>query len=412
MRIDQIITRTNKEAKEFDTINATLLQKAGFIDQTMAGVYSYLPLGLRVLTRIENIIREEMDKVGSEILMPAMVPRELWEKTDRMETDILFEVRGANDKSRKKNKASYILSPTHEEVITPLFMKQRMSYKDLPFAAYQIQTKFRNEERPKSGLLRGREFRMKDLYSFHASDEDRREYYDRIKDVYVKIFDRLGIGEDTIVALAGGGDFTDEFTHEFDTRCESGEDIVYWDEREQAYYNAEVASDELKDGSEEIKVSEVGNIFPLGTKFSEAFGYMFTDQSGERKPVHMASYGIGSSRVMGVIVEKFNDDGGIIWPKSVAPFQVYLAVMPGDNKAVIERADKIYEDLLGAGIEVLYDDRAGVSGGMKLKDADLTGMPWRAVVSEKTGSKVEIKARTSEEIRLIKGSDLLKVVKA
>src|SRR3989344_4234473 len=218
MRYSSLMIKTNKEAHEFDSVNATLLQKGGFIERTMAGVYTYLPLGWRVLNKIENIIREEMDKVGTEMLMPALAPRQLWQQTGRQDIDILFMASGANEASIKKNNASYIINPSHEEIITPIAQKIKTSYKDLPFAVYQIQTKFRNEERPKSGLLRGREFRMKDLYSFHATEEDFQHYYDEVKEVYVRIFERLGMGNATVVALASGGGFTTEYSHEFEVR--------------------------------------------------------------------------------------------------------------------------------------------------------------------------------------------------
>lgn len=411
MRYTQAFIKTNKSAAELDAINATLLTKAGFVDQTMAGVYTFLPLGWRVLNKIETVIRRHMDTVGAEILLPALSPRALWETTKRTEIDVLFEARGANDLSRKRNDASYILNPTHEEVITPIAQKMKPSYKDLPFAVYQIQTKFRNEARPKSGLLRGREFRMKDLYSFHASDEDRQRYYDEVKALYLTIFNELGLGEDTVIALASGGDFTKDFSHEFQTKCETGEDVIYYDEPNKVYYNQEVAPDEVKKAGKSFKATEVGNIFPLGTKFPDAFNYYFTDDTGKQQPVWMASYGIGSSRIMGVLVEKFHDDKGIVWPASVAPFTVYLVGMNLDDEAVGKRAEEVYLDLQKAGVDVLFDDRANASPGMKLGDADLIGCPWRVVVSRKTGDQVEVKARTSADSELISLEQFSKQVK-
>lgn len=396
MRYTQSFIRTNKEARTFDATNATLLQKGGFIDQTMAGVYTFLPLGWRVLQKIETIIREEMDQVGAELLMPAIVPKALWEQTKRLDSvDVLFATQPANEGSRQRNDSSYILNSTHEEVITPIAQKIKSSYKDLPFAVYQIQTKFRNEERPKSGLLRGREFRMKDLYSFHASDADRARYYEHIKEVYTTIFARLGLGEDTVIALASGGDFTTDFSHEFQTKCEAGEDTIYYDETQQVYYNAEIVPAEVKEQGQSWRAAEVGNIFPLGTKFSAAFNYAYTDEHGQQQPVYMASYGIGSSRVMGVLVEKFHDDRGIIWPASVAPFTVYLAGLNLDDDTVRQRAEQVYESLQSHGVDVLYDDRLHASPGEKLADADLIGSPWRLVVSRKTGDQVEVKERTA-----------------
>ncbi|MCH8748664.1 hypothetical protein IH781_02845 [Patescibacteria group bacterium] len=413
MRYHNSFIKTNKQAKQYDSVNATLLSKGGFIHQTMAGVYTFLPLGWRVLNKIEDIIRQEMDTVGAEMLMPSIVPTALWEKTDRFKSvDILFQASAANDLSRKKNDARYVLSPTHEEVITPIAQTVKPSYKDLPFAVYQIQTKFRNEERPKSGLLRGREFRMKDLYSFHATADDLSEYYDHLKDVYRTIFNRLGLGDDTVLTLASGGDFTDDYSHEFNARCETGEDLVYYDTKQAVYYNKEVASAELMANSEPFAASEVGNIFPLGTKFSKAFSYTYTDKAGRAQPVHMASYGIGTSRVMGVLVERGHDDQGIIWPEAVAPYQVQLVALSSGDTGVAQRADDFYEALTSAGVEVLYDDRPEVAAGEKLKDADLIGLPWRAVISAKTGERLELKRRAKEEVKLVNVTDALKVVQS
>jgi len=403
--------KTNKEAREYDSVNATLLQKGGFIEQTMAGVYTYLPLGWRVLNKIENIIREEMDKVGTEMLMPALAPRQLWQQTGRQDIDILFMASGANEASIKKNNASYIINPSHEEIITPIAQKIKTSYKDLPFAVYQIQTKFRNEERPKSGLMRGREFRMKDLYSFHATEEDMLDFYEKVKSVYVKIFDRLGIGADTFITQATGGDFTANFSHEFQTLCESGEDTIYIDKEANKAYNEEVVDQEVnKDKLAASRACEVGNIFPLGTKYSKAIGYTYTDQRGKQQPVVMASYGIGSSRVMGVLVEKFNDEKGIIWPAQVAPFQIHGVVLNMDNKGTIAQGERVLQQLEENEIEVLWDDRSGVSAGEKLAEADLIGIPWRVVVSKKTGEQVEVKQRKATEAKLMNLEELVEQV--
>jgi prolyl-tRNA synthetase len=295
-------------------------------------------------------------------------------------------------------------------VITPIAQRFKPSYKDLPFAVYQIQTKFRNEERPKSGLLRGREFRMKDLYSFHATPEDLQRFYDQVKAVYLTIFKRVGLGEDTVVALASGGDFTRDFSHEFNVRLKAGEDTVYYDEKNDTYYNAEVAPPEVREAGDSFTVSEVGNTFPLGTKFSEAFDYRFRDASGNLQPIIMASYGIGTSRLMGVLVEKYHDDRGIMWPAVVAPATVHLLALKADAAAVRERADRLYQQLGEAKVDVLYDDRAGVSAGEMLADADLIGAPWRALISEKTGDKIELKARREENTLLVHVEELLKLV--
>ncbi|MEK7556625.1 MAG: proline--tRNA ligase [Patescibacteria group bacterium] len=566
MRYSQFFLKTSKDAKEFDSVNATLLQKGGFIHQTMAGVYTFLPLGLRVLNKIENIVREEMDKLGSELLMPALSPKELWQTTGRLETvDVLFEARGANEASRKKNDASYVLNATHEDVLTPIAQQFRPSYKDLPAAVYQIQTKFRNEPRAKSGLLRGREFRMKDLYSFHASEEDFEDFYEKMKVAYTNTFQRLGIGNDTYVVMASGGSFSKHFSHEFQTRCDTGEDVVFHAMTANVLFNREIAPShappltqqgeaelpiqevegkgligveplaeylkipvekttktilfETQEGEviaaavrgtyeinenklekivgkefrlaspetvkqvtgaevgyagllnlpsevqiymdesvkgrknfetganrthyhtinvnfgrdlpepdqfydikvaregdlhpetgevyEVFRASEVGNVFRLGTKFTEAFGYTYTDEKGTQQPVLMGSYGIGTSRIMGVLVEKFHDDRGIIWPSQVAPFQVYLAELSAD--LLVQRAGaSAYEQLTKAGIEVLYDDRKNASAGEKLADADLLGILWRLVVSKKTGDKVEVKRRTEDSVEMMGVKEFLR----
>lgn len=393
MRYSQSFLKTVKEARSFDSVNATLLQKGGFIDQTMAGVYTFLPLGLRVLGNIEGIIREEMDTVGTEMLMPALSPRTLWATTGRLGTvDVLLEVRGAGQPPGARD-AGYILNPTHEEIITEIARRVKPSYKDLPFAVYQIQTKFRQEKRPKSGLLRCREFRMKDLYSFHASEADLRTYYEHVQAVYRRIFTRLGIGADTMMALASGGDFTREYSHEFQTKCETGEDVIYVDRASGTVYNKEVAPEPMSGRYDVFASCEVGNIFPLGTTFSRAFSYTVPDMSGARQEVYMASYGIGSSRIMGVLVEKFHDERGILWPAAVAPFRVHLAGLRMDERTVAQRCEKLYADLHRAGVAVLYDDRPHISPGEKLSDADLIGIPWRLVVSDRTGDRVEVKQR-------------------
>ncbi len=413
MRYSKTLLSTQKDAKEYDSINATLLQKGGFIDQTMAGVYTFLPLGLRVLTKIENIIRKEMDTLGSEILMPALSPTSVWEQTNRLQSvDVLLQVEGANDVSRERNSSIAILNPTHEEVVTPIAMKHRTSYRDLPFAVYQIQTKFRNEARPKAGLLRGREFRMKDLYSFHADLEEFRTFYDNVKESYVRIYNELGIGKDTVITVASGGDFTKDYSHEFQTICESGEDEIYIDEAAGMAYNKEVVPEDKKDSLVVKKAAEVGNIFPLHTKFSDAFSYTFTDAQGQKQPVLMGCYGIGSSRVMAVIVEKFHDDRGIIWPETVAPFTAHVIALQGNDPEIQQQANALYEALTAAGVEVFYDDREAASPGEKLADADLIGIPWRLVVSRKTEGKVEVKKRSEQDSNLLSLDEVVKNIQA
>ena len=396
--------------KDAEAVNQKLLIQAGFIHQEMAGVYSFLPLGLKVITKIENIVRKHMDEIGSELLMPALSPKENWRTTGRLETiDVLFKASAANSVSLAKSDAEYILCPTHEDVVTPLVQGYNMSYKDLPVAVYQIQTKFRNEPRAKSGLLRCREFRMKDLYSFHATEADWKKYYEESKNVYMDIYNEIGIGKDTMIALASGGDFTKEFSHEFQTRCENGEDTIYLDKTTGIAYNKEVKPDGADNNPnfEIFSASEVGNIFPLGTKFTKAFGYEYTDKDGIKKPVIMSSYGIGISRLMGVLVEKFHDDKGIIWPKNVAPFLVNLIDIQQP-----EEAKKIYERLQKEGVECLWDDRDMNPGG-KFADADLIGCPIRVLVSQRSldSGGVELKLRNETESKVVSIEKMIEYVK-
>jgi len=553
-----------KDPKNEVSVSAKYLIRAGFIDKLMAGVYTVLPLGWRVLDKIEDIIREEMDAIdGQQIFMPSLSPQENWRKTaDRLNNiDVLFEARGANENSRKRNDATYVLSCTHEDIVTPLAKKMRFSYKDLPFSLYQIQTKFRNEARPKSGIMRGREFRMKDLYSFHKNEAGLKKFYEKSKGAYVNVFNRLGIGESTFITLASGGDFTKDFSHEFQTKCEAGEDLVFKIKSTGVCYNREVTpsqapefkveedlkkmelikgegvisvqelikflkidierttktlvyetdkgdfllaavrgdyeineeklcnvaevdriwladarkveeltgakvgyigilnvpkearlfmddslrnrtnfeaganktnyhavdinfgrdleapenfydikiakegdiNPETKEVYEMFKGSEVGNIFPLNTKFSEAFDYRYTDKDGSKKIVYMGSYGIGSTRVMGVIVEKLHDERGIIWPESIAPFKVHL-ISIGQNKAT----KKLYNELKAKGVDVLFDDR-NMSPGGKFAEADLIGCPYRVVVSAKTleKGKLEVKKRSDKGVEFLTEEELL-----
>lgn len=414
MRYSELITKTSKNlSTEIESINARLLIRAGFIHQEIAGVYTFLPLGLRVLNKVEGIVRQEMNKIGSELLMPALQDKHAWQQTGRLESvDVLFKAIGANKLSVERGSAEYILGSTHEEVVTPLAQHYRSSYKDLPFALYQIQTKFRNEPRAKSGLLRGREFRMKDLYSFHASQADLENYYERAKKAYTAVFARLGLGQETFLTYASGGDFTKEYSHEFQTLLPSGEDTIYLDRKKSVAYNAEIAtaSNAKKLGVdfkklEVARASEVGNIFPLGTKFSNAFNYLFTDKDNRQKPVLMGCYGIGTSRLVGVIAEKFADAAGLVWPESVAPFDVHVVVLGEEAK---KHAQKLHDELSKTGLEVLLDDRHE-SAGTKLADADLIGVPIRVVVSDKTliEASAEVKIRTETNTKLVKLNKLV-----
>lgn len=410
MKLSKIPFKTSKSVSaELLSINAKLLTQGAYIHQEVAGVYTMLPLGLRVLNKIENIIRKEMDKVGVEINMTALAPKSFWEQTHRIETvDVLMKTTPANSVSLAKNDTEYILSCTHEDMVTPLVAGWNQSYKDLPVSVYQIQTKFRNEPRAKSGLLRCREFRMKDLYSFHTSKEDLMRFYEAIKPHYLAVYEALGLGADTYITLASGGDFTTDYSHEFQVVLESGEDTIYLDRANRIAYNKEVTTpeDAAKLGVdfsklEVVRASELGNIFPLGTKYSAAFNYTYTDENGQKQPVYMGSYGIGSTRLMGVIVEKFADARGIVWPESVAPFQVHLIDINSH-----ERGEQVYNELTQAGVEVLWDDR-DMRAGEKFADADLLGMPVRVVVSQRLGDQIEVKKRTSDTVEMLSSTKLL-----
>ena len=394
--------------RDAESINHRLLVQGAFVDQVMAGVYTFLPFGLRVLTKIENIVREEMDKIGNEVFMPTLEPVENWKQTGRFENvDVLMKAVPANQAAKDKHDAEYVIGPTHEEIVTPLVKKFNFSYKNLPRAVYQIQTKFRNEPRAKGGIMRTREFRMKDMYSFHTDEADLKRFYEVVKDAYVTIYRRMGLGNDTYITLASGGDFTKDYSHEFQTRCENGEDTIYLNKETGIAYNKEVMPEDAsnKDKYEEFRASEVGNIFTLGTKFADDFDYKYTDAEGTLRPVWMGCYGIGTSRLMGVIVEKFNDERGIIWPDAVAPFKVSLISF----ETTAEKAKDIYGSLAAVGVEVLWDDR-DLSAGVKFADADLIGNPYRLIVSEKSlsGGGAELKRRGEEKSEIIPLDEIVK----
>jgi len=415
MKLSQLFTKTSKTAvSDADSINAKLLTQAGFITKQMAGVYIFLPLGLRVLNKIENIIREEMNNVGgNEVLMPTLTLEENYEITgrDKSLADIFYRTSGAGE-------SKIVLNPTHEEIVTPLVQKFVFSYQDLPACVYQFQTKFRNEARAKSGLLRGREFRMKDMYSFHTDENDLDKYYEEVTKAYFRVYDRLGLGNGrTILTYASGGAFS-KYSHEYQTLSPVGEDTIYICEKCRVAINKEIVEDQKvcpKCGNKDLKEEkaiEVGNIFKLMDKFTKPFKFFYQDENGEQKVAQMGCYGIGPSRIMGTIVETFYDDKGIIWPESVAPYKVHLMSLGKEEESKIE-AEKIYKELLKKGVEVLYDDRATASAGEKLADADLIGLPYRVVVSKKTMEKggIEVKARNSEEAKIVKVEELLKILK-
>lgn len=406
MRQSHLFTKTSKTApKDEVSKNAILLTRAGFIHKEMAGVYAYLPLGLRVVENIKRIVREEMNAIrGQELIMTNLQPKEVWESTTRWSdevVDVWF-------KTRLKDSTEIGLAWSHEEPIMNMMRHFVSSYKDFPISVYQFQTKLRNELRAKSGIMRGREFVMKDMYSLHTSAQDLDEYYKIVIEAYKRVYERLGIGKDTYVTFASGGAFT-KFSHEFQTLCEAGEDILYVHREKNIAVNEEVldaAVKELginKEDLERVKSAEVGNIFNFGTEKAEQMGITFKGSDGKTYPVYLASYGIGITRAMGVIVEKFSDDKGLVWPKSVAPYQVHLISL-----GVNEAADQLHAELEAAGVEVLYDDR-DASAGEKLADADLLGMPLRIVLGKRSleNGQVEVKERTSDAIETIALSDVV-----
>ena len=436
MRQSQLFTKTRREApKDARALSHILLVRGGFISQLSSGIYSFLPLGWRVMEKIINIIKEEMNIIGGqELFMPALVEKKYMEPTGRWDLDV-----GYFAKAKTEEEANFVLGWSHEEVLTSIVSEYISSYEDLPFSAYQIQTKFRHEARAKSGLLRGREFMMKDLYSFHTSEKDLELYYEKVKDAYFKIFERCGLK--AIYTLAGGGVFTDKFTHEFQVLSEVGEDTIFLCLECGYAENSEISklknadtcpkcpstsSGQAGGNIAEKKAIEIGNIFNNGTRYSDNLGLYFVDENGAKNSVWMAAYGIGISRLMATIVEVSNDVNGIIWPESVAPFRVHLIALdqqsipkpsgPGfrplglgttNNQQPKEVAEKIYNDLIkagpSAGGEVLYDDRSDKSAGEKFADADLIGCPIRAVVSSKTLEKnsIELKRRNERDTELV-----------
>ena len=415
MRQSELFTKTRREAPHDEVSkNAILLTRAGFIHKEMAGAYAYLPLGLRVVEKIKKIVREEMNVVGGqEIIMTALQRKELWEETDRWDdekVDVWF-------KSMLKNGVEVGFGWSHEEPITDMMKNYIASYRDLPVNVYQFQTKMRNELRAKSGIMRGREFVMKDMYTYSKSDEEHQEVYNRITQAYLNVFKRVGLGDITFLTFASGGAFT-QFSHEFQTISEAGEDVVYLDRNKNLAINKEVLNDEVlselglkRDELEEVKAIEVGNIFSFGGTKSEQLGLYFKDESGESKPVILGSYGIGVTRLMGTIVEALSDEKGIVWPEAVAPFQVHLLSL-GSSEEVMGLAEEVYAALESAGVEVLYDDR-DLRAGEKFADSDLIGIPYQVVIGEKTLSsgKLEVKKRAGGEAQMMKAGELVEELK-
>lgn len=412
-RQSQLFTKTQKQAPADEiSKNAELLIRAGFINKEMAGVYSYLPLGLRVINKITNIIREEMNNIGGqEVVLSSLQEKETWEPTDQWsdeKVDVWF-------KTKLKNETDLGLAFSHEAAITKMLKNFVQSYRDLPRYIYQFQTKFRNEIRAKSGVMRTREFLMKDLYSFSKNEEEHNVFYEKSKEAYKNIFKRVGIGHLTYLTFASGGVFA-EFSHEFQTITGAGEDTIYIDESKGIAINKEVYNDKVisdlgldKNSLVEHRAAEVGNIFTLSTRFSDALDLGYKDENGDDQKVFMGSYGIGPGRLMGTIVEVLSDDNGIIWPEAVAPFKIHLILL-GEGDEVKKEAEALYGDLCNKNVEVLFDDRQNTSAGEKFADSDLMGIPTRIVVSERSLKEggFEVKKRTEDKGSVITAEDLLR----
>ncbi len=394
--MSDLFTKTRREAPSDEiSKNAQLLVQAGYVDKQMAGVYNYLPLGLMVVENIKQIIREEMNAVGGqELHLSTLQTKDVWEPSDRWNEDVWFKTKLANG-------GDVGLAFTHEEPITKIAKQHITSYKDLPRSAYQFQTKFRNEERAKSGIMRGREFLMKDLYYFAKNSNETDSYYEKVKDAYVRIFEKLGIGSKTYITISSGGSFS-KYSYEFQTISDAGEDIICVPEDEHIAINKDDFTEEVLNDFAiedqkftEHKSIEVGDIYKLGTRFSRALGLVYADEDGTQKPVDMSSYGIGVSRLVGALVEVLSDEKGIVWPETVAPYKYHVVVIDGEGvQAMVQRFEEKHDAMI--------DDR-NVSVGQKMNDADLLGMPYRVVISPKTVEKnsVEIKARTEDDARLV-----------
>lgn len=413
-RLSDLFSKTSKTHPSDETArNAQLLIRAGYVHKEMAGVYGYLPLGFQVLENIKQIVREEMDAVGGqELIMTSLQPRETWEVTDRWDdekVDVWF-------KSQLKNGTEVGFGWSHEEPIIGMMKQHLASYKDLPANVYQFQTKLRNELRAKSGVMRGREFVMKDMYSCSLDARQHEAFYNKVIEAYHRCFERLGIGRATFLTFASGGAFT-EFSHEFQTVCEAGEDTVYLHREKKIAINEEVMNDDVlqklglaSEEFEKAKAAEVGNIFNFGTIKSQQTGFTYTDTQGNKQFVHLGSYGIGITRLIGVITELLSDEHGLVWPTSIAPAHLYIARL-GNEPEVVRRADELYNTVQGQGISVIYDDR-DIRPGEKFGDADLMGIPYRVVVSKKTieKSNFELKDRKNGNTTEESEANLLKHV--
>lgn len=416
MKQSQLFTKTKKESPADEvSLNAELLIRAGFISKEMAGVYSFLPMGIKVLNKIEDIIRDEMNKIGGlEMRTSVFQSKEVWEKSGRWNDEVVDNW----FKTHLKNGAEIGLSFTNEEAYANILKQYVSSYKDLPLYLYDFKNIFRNEARSKSGILRGREFYWKALYSFSKDDEQHNEFYEKAKQAYKNVFQRVGIGHITYMTFASGGSFS-KFSHEFQTITGAGEDTIYVDENKSIAINKEVYNDEVisslglnKAELVEKKAIEVGNIFSLGTKFSTPFELNYKNEVGEENLVIMGSYGIGLSRLMGTIVEVLSDDKGIIWPESVSPFTIHLLELGADEN-VKKEAENFYIKLKEKGIDVLFDDRSDVSAGEKFADADLIGIPYRVVISKRSlaDGGYEVKKRTETSGKIVNADDLISLLK-
>ncbi len=415
MRQSGLFGKTLREdPKDEISANARLLERGGFVYKTMAGAYDYLPLGYRVLSNVNTIIRREINAIGGqELLLTSLQPKERWARSGRWETlgEIMYQFKDHSGREVG-------LAATHEEALAEIATRSIFSYKDLPLFVYQIQTKFRDEPRAKSGLIRGREFLMKDLYSFHRGERDLDRFYAKADRAYQNIFKRLGLS--FFVTEASGGTFTREFTHEYQVLSDAGEDHILYCKRCRYAQNQEITTMRIgtkcpKCGRGEIEAGksiEVGNIFKLGTKFSSAFGLHYADEHGVKKPVVMGSYGIGPGRLMATIAEASHDERGIIWPDTAAPFCAHLIEVKSAKPNIKSAAEKLYKKLLARGVEVLYDERDDKSAGEKFADADLIGIPWRIVVSERSLHKkgVEVKRRSEFKARVVSAAAASKLV--
>lgn len=414
MQASQLFTKTSHNVPADEPAkNAQLLIRAGFVHKEMAGVYAYLPLGLMVLDNIAQIIREEMNAIGgNEVRMSTLLSKEPWEATDRWadaNVDNWF-------KSKLTNGTEVGIGLTHEEPIIVALKRFASSYQDFPVYIYQIQNKFRNELRAKSGLMRGREFLMKDLYSFCRNEQEHFDYYEKVTGAYFKIFERLGIGDITVKTFASGGIFS-KYSHEFQTISDIGEDTIFVSDNNKIAVNKEVMTDEVlaelglqKDALTEKRAIEVANIFSLGSKYTDALDLKYADENNNRQSIVMGCYGIGVSRLMGLLAEHFADDKGLVWPEAVTPFKVYIAQL-GNSELVVQAARELYESLGNNGLSVYWDDR-DERPGVKFGDSDLYGFPYRLVVSEKTvaSGQFEVKKRTQDEVQMVPKGSLLKVL--